>query len=162
MDKDSTNVAFTTKLDTLQNTIEVLFDKKEDNKYKVRLLPNAVTDFFDNTNDTLNFNLSTVKASSLGNVRVNIKNGVYPLIVQLVDDKNEVKYEKYITKPEPLDFYLVKPNKYYIRAIFDSNKNKIYDTGVYLTSKNPERVSYSEKPIEVRVGWELIEEFILK
>ncbi len=162
MDKDSTNVVFTTKLDTLQNTIVVLFDKKEDNKYKVRLLPNTVTDFFDNTNDTLNFNLSTVKASSLGNVRVNIKNGVYPLIVQLVDDKNEVKYEKYITKPEPLDFFLVKPNKYYIRAIFDSNKNKIYDTGVYLTSKNPERVSYSEKPIEVRVGWDLIEEFILK
>ncbi len=162
MDKDSTDVTFTTKLDTLHNTIQIIFDKKEDNKYKVRLLPNTVTDFFNNTNDTLNFNLTTVKESSLGNVRVNIKNGVYPLIVQLVNDKNEVKYEKYTTKPEPLDFYLVKPNKYYIRAIFDSNKNKQYDTGVFLTATKPERVSYSEKQIEVRIGWDLIEEFILK
>ena len=161
MDKDSTDVAFTTKLDTLQNTIEVLFDKKEDNKYKVRLLPNAVTDFFDNTNDTLNFNLSTVKASSLGNARVNISNGTYPLIVQLVDERGEVKYEKYSTKPEPLDFFFIKPGKYYIRVIFDTNKNGKYDPGNFLKGIQPERVSYSEKVSEIRMRWDEIVDFIL-
>ncbi|MGB6267752.1 MAG: Ig-like domain-containing protein, partial [Olleya sp.] len=161
MDKDSTNIEFTSKLDTLHNTIAVLFDKIEDNQYKIQLLPNTVTDFFGTANDTLNYNLRTAKEASLGNVRVNIKNGVYPLIIQLVDEKGEMKYEKYSTKPEPIDFFFVKPSKYYIRAIFDTNKNKVYDSGVFLKGIQPERVSYSEKAIEVRVGWDLIEDFIL-
>ncbi len=162
MNKDSVDVAFTTKLDTLQNTIKVLFDRKEDNQYKLQLLPNTVTDFFSTVNDTLNYTIRTPKEDNFGNVRVNLKNAIYPLIVQLVTDKGEVKYEAYTTKPEPIDIFFVLPGKYYVRVIFDTNKNKVYDSGIFLKAQQSERVSYSKKQIEVRIGWDLIEEFILK
>ncbi|WGD35580.1 Ig-like domain-containing protein [Olleya sp. YS] len=161
MDKDSTDVVFTTKLDTLENTVEVLFDKAENNQYKVQLLPNTVTDFFGKSNDTINYSLRTPKESSLGSVRINISNGTYPLIVQLVDEKGEMKYEKYSTKPEPLDFFFLKPGKYYIRVIFDTNNNKVYDSGIFLKGIQPERVSYSKEAFEVRIGWDIIQDFIL-
>ncbi|WP_397364395.1 Ig-like domain-containing domain [Olleya sp. R77988] len=161
LDKDSTNIDFKAQLNRKHSSISIMFDKKEDNLYKVQLLPKSMINFYGETNDTLNYNLRTVKESSLGSIRIAVKNGVYPLIVQLVNDKDEVKYEKYLTKPKPVDFFFIKPGKYYIRAIFDTNKNKIYDSGVFLKTRQPERVSYSEKQIEIRVGWDLVEEFIL-
>lgn len=161
LDKDSISIPFKSKIDKLHNLINFEFDKKEDNHYKVTLLPKAIIDFFGKTNDTLSFTLKTEKASNTGNVRLNIKKGTYPLIVQLVDNKDIIRHQAYLKKAKPLDFFMVAPGKYFVRAIFDSNKNKKYDTGNFLKSKQPERVSYSERAIEVRTGWDLIEDFTL-
>jgi hypothetical protein len=37
----------------------------------------------------------------------------------------------------------------------------MFDTGDYLNKIQPERVSYASEPIEVRAGWDTIEEFVL-
>ena len=161
MDKDSVFIDFDTKLDTLLNHLEIKFAKEDKSQYKITILPETVTDFFENTNDSLNYNLQTPDPDALGEARVLVKNATYPILVQLVNDKSEVKYEKYSTKPEPLDFFYVKPGKYYLRVVFDSNKNGKYDTGDFLRKIQPERVSYRKKEVEIRVGWSNIEEFIL-
>ncbi|WP_281847770.1 Ig-like domain-containing protein [Olleya namhaensis] len=161
LDKDSTKVSFTTKLDTLQNTIEVDFDKTEDNLYKIQLLPSTITDFYNLPNDTLNFNLRTVKESGLGNARVILKNATYPLIVQFLNKTGEVKYEQYATTPKPLDFFFLKPGEYYVRVIYDTNKNGKYDSGNFLKKQQAERVSYAKKVEEIRSGWEVIIDFTL-
>ena len=59
IDKDSIKVPYTIRLDTLSNAYVFKFDKKESDNYKVQLLPNAVTDFFGNVNDTLNYTMRT-------------------------------------------------------------------------------------------------------
>ncbi|WP_054852140.1 Ig-like domain-containing protein [Olleya sp. ITB9] len=161
IDKDSVNIAFTSKLDTLQNTVELQFEKTQDHGYKVQLLPNTITDFFEATNDTLNYTLRTEKEASLGSARVIIKNAEYPLIVQFVDKKGEVKYEQYTTEARPLDFFFLKPGEYYLRVIFDSNKNGVFDPGSFLQNRQAERVSYSKKVAEIRSGWEVIVDFTL-
>jgi len=38
----------------------------------------------------------------------------------------------------------------------------VYDSGDYLNKVQPERVSYAQEPVEVRAGWDTIEEFILE
>ena len=63
--------------------------------------------------------------------------------------------------PRQLIFKDVSPGIYFLRAIFDSDKNGLYDTGDYLSKVQPERVSYASEPIEVRAGWDTIEEFVL-
>ena len=161
MDKDSVFIDFETKIDTLLNFLEISFEKKDNNQYKMTVLPETIIDFYENTNDTLNFNLKTPNPDNLGETRINIKNATYPIIVQLVNDKSEVKYEKYSTKPEPIDFFYISPGDYFIRVIFDENKNGKYDTGDFLKKIQPERVSYGKKAIEIRIGWSPIEEFIL-
>ena len=69
LDKDSTKVDFKTSLDTILNTYKFSFDKREENQYRIQMLPETFTDFFGNTNDTLNYSLSTKKASDYSNVR---------------------------------------------------------------------------------------------
>ena len=69
---------------------------------------------------------------------------------------------KYINKIEPIEFTNIDAGKYYIRIIYDSNQNGQYDSGSFLERRMPERVSYFPEELDVRAGWDLIQEFILK
>ena len=54
------------------------------------------------------------------------------------------------------------PGKYFIRIIYDQNKNNRYDSGNYLKKIYPEKVIYYPDEIDVRAGWDLVQEFILQ
>ena len=161
IDKDSLSIPFTTVYDSLQNKYNISFDKTEENTYKINLMPEALIDFFENKNDTLNYSVRTQTEYSYGNARVILKNAVYPLIIQLTNDKGEIKAEQYVTEPKPIDFEFIDPSKYYLRVIFDTNKNGIYDSGNYLKGIQPERVSYYPELIELRSGFDDIFTFTL-
>lgn len=161
MDKDSLEISFISKLDSLTNSLALIFDKTESNRYKIKVLPNAFTDFFENKNDTLNYTITTKSFEDYGNVRVNLKNANYPVIVQLTDEKGVVKVEKYSDKPEPIDFKYITPNKYYLRVVHDTNKNKKFDSGNYLKKQQPEKISYFPDVVDVRANWDPIIDFTL-
>jgi uncharacterized protein (DUF2141 family) len=161
LDKDSTKVSFNTTLDSLNNTYALSFDKTESNKYKIQVLPDAFTDFFENKNDTLNYLITTKTFADYGNVRVNLKNATYPVIVQLTDANGNVIVEKYSDKPEPIDFKYVTPNKYYIRVVHDTNKNKKFDSGNFLKKQQPEKISYLAEIQEVRSNFDYTIDFTL-
>ena len=96
---------------------------------------------------TLDFNLSNAKS--------------FPIIVQLVNARFKLISEKYLTTNEVAHFESLSPGKYYIRLIYDENKNKIWDTGSYLKGLQPEEVIYYPSLLEVRANWSLNETFIL-
>ncbi|MCB0463990.1 MAG: Ig-like domain-containing protein [Flavobacteriaceae bacterium] len=162
IDKDSVDVPFTTKFDQLHNIYTFKFEKKESNNYKIQMLPEALTDFFGNVNDTLNYNVRTRAYSDFANIRVTLKNAKYPVIVQLTDDKGVVKYEQFAEQPKPFDFRFINTGDYYIRVVYDTNGNQKWDTGNYLKKIQPERISYYDRLIEASANWDLIEEFILE
>ncbi len=156
IDKDSANVDFKTMLDTINNIYTFDFKKTYDNQYAFMVEPEAFEDFFDGiTTDTLSFNISTRKESDFGYARLTLIGAEYPVIIQLTDNKGEVKYEKYSSKPEQVDFLDLNPGKYDIRVIHDTNGNKKYDTGNYLNKIQPERVSHFEMKDDVRANWGL-------
>ncbi len=152
IDKDSTKIDFTSEFDSISNTYALNFKKTYENSYKMLVLPEAFTDFFDTKSDTLNFNLTTRKASDFGFARFTLVNAKYPLIIQLTTDKGDVRAERYVTKPETIDFLDLQPSTYYIRVIHDTNGNGKFDTGNYLKKVQPERVSHF-KEIEIRADW---------
>jgi len=154
LDKDSTKVDFTTLFDAFNNRYTFSFTKKEQERYKVQMLPETFTDFFGNKNDTLNYSLSTKSYDDYGNVRVTLKNATYPVIVQLTNSNGEVIAEQYSTKPEFIDFRHLNSGDCFLRVIFDTNGNKKYDSGNYLKKLQPERISYYPDLIEVRSGWD--------
>jgi len=156
IDKDSLNIGFKSSFDTIRNTLALDFDKTESNNYKIQLLPNTFTDFFETTNDTLNFSARTKALTDFGNVRVILQNAKYPVIVQLTDDKGVVKAEKTATESKPIDFTNLVPSTYFLRVIFDTNGNQKYDSGNYLKKVQPEGVSHFVIE-EVRAGWDNIE-----
>ncbi|SFZ89607.1 Ig-like domain-containing protein [Flaviramulus basaltis] len=152
IDKDSLNIDFTTKFDTITNTYALSFNKTEENGYKMQILPEALVDFFGDKNDTLNFSVSTKKSSDFGYARFTLVNAQYPLIIQLTDKKGDVKFEEYATTNEPVDFLNLPPSTYFIRVIHDTNANRKFDTGNYLKKIQPERVSHFDE-IEIRADW---------
>ncbi|OIQ30107.1 MAG: hypothetical protein BM564_04225 [Bacteroidetes bacterium MedPE-SWsnd-G2] len=162
MDKDSTLVPFKSNFDTLQNTYALKFDKSEGNSYKLQFFPDAITDFYGKSHDTLNYSIRTKLEADYGNVRVQLQNAVYPVIIQLITEKGEAKYETYAEKQQYYDFRNVEAGNYNLRVLFDSNKNGVWDTGWFLKQQQPERVSYYPDLLDVRAGWDLIQEFILE
>jgi len=51
------------------------------------------------------------------------------------------------------------PGKYSLRAILDENENLKWDTGSFLLKRQPERVIYYNKTIDLRANWTINEEF---
>ncbi len=157
IDRDSTQIDFTTEFDTITNTYAFNFDKTEDNAYNMQILPEAFVDFFDNKNDTLNYYLDTKKASDFGYARFTLVNAKYPLIIQLTDKDGNIKFEQFIVENSNfIDFLNLSPSVYHIRVIHDTNGNKKYDPGNYLKKIQPEHVSHF-KEIEIRADWGISE-----
>ena len=80
----------------------------------------------------------------------------------MVSSSGEKKYEIYSKNLSGVDFTNIDPGKYFIRIIYDQNKNNRYDSGNYLKKIYPEKVIYYPDEIDVRAGWDLVQEFILQ
>ncbi len=159
---DSLIVKYTPILNKSKTKLYLNFEKKFNKKYTVNLLPNAIQDVFENTNDTLNYKFNTKNIDSYGNINLTISNVNSPIIIQLLTDKNVLIDTKYLSKSEVLNFKLLPPKTYLVRAIFDNNNNGIWDTGSFLKRKYPEKVQYFDKDLKLRANWDLNEIFILK
>ena len=159
--KDSLNLDFKISFDTLKNTYNFNFEKQEEESYKFEFLPGSFVDLYNTSNDTLNYMYKTKTYDDYGNLRLTLRNVQYPAIVQLTTKVGEVKYEKIILSQGNIDFKHVIPNNYYVRVIFDKNKNGKYDPGNYLNKIFPERVSHLNEELDIRAGWDLVQEFIL-
>ena len=68
---------------------------------------------------------------------------------------------EYTEKDTSVQFNLLEPANYFIRAIYDENKNKIYDPGIYLAKKQSEEVIYFSKVVDVRANWDVVQVFDL-
>ncbi len=162
IDKDSTELPITVRYDSITNQYSFPFEKEEGQKYNLTLLPEALTSLYDEKNmDTLSYTFRTKMKSEYGNIRVNLINPKFPLIVQLVNQNNVVLYEQYTTQYPIVDFKNIAPRQYGLRVIYDTNGNGKYDTGDFLQGKQPERVSFSPPIDEVRSNFDQVIEFIL-
>ncbi|MDX1768670.1 MAG: Ig-like domain-containing protein [Arenibacter troitsensis] len=160
--KDSTLVTFNSVLDTIGNKIDFDFEVEPNENYALELLPGAIVDFFETENDTISINLTTKSYADFGNLRLTLDGAVtYPLIVQLTDEKGVTAKELFASEYQVFEFTNIKPAKYLIRIIFDSNGNQKWDTGNYLQRIQPEKVTYYPNVLEVRANWELEQTFTL-
>ena len=163
-DKDSLAIAFKGKLHEKENAVILYFDKKEEQNYKVEILPEAFTDFFGNVNDSLQFNFKTKMLSDYGTINVTLQNlNNRNTIVQIVNERYEVIQEKVVIADAlPKAFFEnLDPALYYIRIILDENNNGVWDTGDFLSRKTPEKVIYYPAQVELKPNWSLEEIFIL-
>jgi uncharacterized protein (DUF2141 family) len=162
MNQDSIFIPVRATINKKYNIAALEFPIKETEFYAVQILPGAFTDFFDNTNDTIVARVRTKELSEYATLNITLNNlESYPVIVQLVNSKFKVVFEKYLTENNTAEFEYINPGDYYVRIIYDENENKIWDTGNYLQKLQPEKVIYYPKKIEARPNWSLIETFTL-
>ncbi|MEP2239240.1 MAG: Ig-like domain-containing protein [Maribacter sp.] len=163
MDKDSVEIAYKLKLDTLENLLNFDFKIDPDQSYRMELIPGAVTDFFETSNDSVAYSFRTKGLADYGNLTLNVNgsNIVYPIIVQLTNEKGDLQREIFSTESQAYVFDNLDPGKYQARVIFDTNGNGKWDTGSFLEKRQPEKISYYPNLIELRANWEKIEAFNL-
>ncbi|MBF4470757.1 MULTISPECIES: Ig-like domain-containing protein [Flavobacterium] len=161
-DKDSAAVPFTTAYDEFNQQLYVDFKIDEAQKYNFKMMPGAVTDFFEKKNDTLDFKTETRNFADYGNIILSLKNvNRFPVIIELTNDKGDIiKASQYTEGKTELEFNLLEPGVYGVRAIYDDNKNKEWDTGDYLEKRQAEEVVYS-KDIELHANFDQQETFDL-
>ena len=122
-----------------------------------------MVDFFDTSNDTLNYKASTKNLSDYGNLRVVLENVKrFPVIIELTDKDGKIKYSEYSEGNNTINFDAIEPAKYVLRIIYDDNKNKLWDTGSFMEKRQTEEAIYFPKEIDVRANWDLEQPFNLK
>ncbi len=80
----------------------------------------------------------------------------------MIDNKGDVVADFYSEYEQEYRFENIPPSSYMIRIIYDSNKNKKWDTGHYLTKQQPEEVYYFSNVIDAKPNWEITETLIIK
>lgn len=163
INKDSITVAFKTEYDEMNQELKFDFQKEPLEKYKLKLFPGALTDYMEQTNDSLIYKFETKNISEYGNLRLKLENvKEFPVIIELTDAKGEILASSYSENNSQIDFNMLKPALFTLRVIYDVNKNKIWDSGSFLDKKQSEEVIYFSKEIDVRANWDVEQVFDLK
>ncbi|MEO7976937.1 Ig-like domain-containing protein [Flavobacterium sp.] len=163
INKDSVDVDFTTEYNEFEQKLYVDFKREPSEKYNFTFFPGALTDFYEKSNDTLSYKLSTKELEEYANLKLNLLNVKrFPIIVELTNKKGDVVIaSEYSEGNTNIEFNLLEPNVFTVRVIYDDNKNKIYDPGSYLEKRYAEEVNYSQKVVDVRANWDWEETFDL-
>lgn len=158
--KDSTLVKYTSKYNEFEQEIAFEFNKEEDQKYSMEILPGAITDFYETTNDSLRFDFGTRLLSDYGNLKVNLVGAKrFPLILEVLDESGMVLHTQSSKGETMLVFETIEPKKYTLRVIYDDNANGIWDTGNFLAKRQAEEIIYFQKSVDVRANWDVEQEF---
>ena len=162
INKDSVSVAFKTEYDEFNQQLFFDFKKEPLERYTFKIMPGALTDYLGQSNDTLVYNLSTRDLTDYGNLTVNLQNVKrFPVIIELTNEKGAVLASQYSESSTKVEFNLIEPALFWLRAIYDDNKNQEWDPGNYLEKRQAEEVVYFSKAIDVRANWDVEQVFDL-
>ena len=162
VNKDSVAVDFKTEYDDFNQQLFFDFKKEPSENYTLSMLPGALTDYLEQSNDTLIYKLNTRILADYGNLVVNLQNAKrFPVIVELTNEKGDILASEYSESSSKVEFNLVEPTLFWLRVIYDNNKNKEWDTGNYLEKHQAEEVVYFSKAVDVRANWDVEQVFDL-
>lgn len=162
INKDSVSVDFKTEYDDFNQRLFFDFKREPSEKYTFKIMPGALIDYLDQSNDTLSYTLNTKNLADYGNLSVNLKNAKrFPVIVELSTEKGDVLATEYSDGNTKVEFNLVEPALFWLRLIYDDNKNREWDSGNYLEKRQAEEVIYFSTAVDVRANWDVEQAFDL-
>lgn len=160
VDKDTVAIAFELQQQSI-NKVAVLFEKKPKHGYTFKGLPQGIFDVYETTNDSLNYKFTTRAVDDYGSIVLDIKKETkHPVIIQLLS-RDEVVKSAYVSESKKVEFTLLDPKEYTVRAIIDENNNRAWDTGNFLLRKQPEQITYLEAEFKLRANWIQNETFVI-
>ena len=128
-----------------------------DSSYKLFVPPSTFTDIFGLTNDTIKIDFKTQEEKFCGTLKLNLKipkiKSQY--ILQLLDEKENIVKEDFISGAQTLNYTFLSPGSYKLKIIYDKNSDGKWTTGNYLQKRQPEKIIYYSKPITIRSNWDL-------
>jgi uncharacterized protein (DUF2141 family) len=163
VNQDTVKVNFEAILAKSKTKLYLNFDKKPESKYNIEILPNAITDIYNIVNDTLSVKTATKKPEDYGILNVNLESSIKSsFIIELIDSNDKVVKVAKINELKTVKFESLEPGVYFLRVTTDINNNGIWDTGNFLEKRQPEKIKFFDKEIEIRANWDLTETFIIE
>lgn len=159
LDKDTTGtpLEYTFKKDTsAYRRFIISYNWEPNTAYRLEIDSAAVENIYGITNKKLIKKFTTQKEEYYGKIIVTLKNITCPLIAQLIKDteEEEVLQQKFTSKDGGIMFDFLKPDKYIVKIIYDTNGNHKWDAGSYQGHTQPEKVAYLQKVIKVKSNFE--------
>lgn len=139
---------------TCNDSLYILIDWQELTTYKIYFYPGLVKDNFGRTNDTIQFHFKTTSNDDYGSLLISPKKKVGNKILQLINSKGNIVFEKPITDAEKIKIEHLLPDQYFIRIINDTNDDKIYSSGTLIKKTQPEKIYQYKESIKLLAGWE--------
>lgn len=164
--KDTLSIPFKVSIDTVNaQNLNFAFDKNLDEKFEVNIYPNALTDVLGEKNDTLAYPIKMGTRGDFGHLKLTLQNTPSkPFILQfLKTDKDFTVIEELYNPANKnyFEFNFIEPGEYLFRLLVDENENGKWDTGDYLSGKQPEPIYLYPEPIKIRAMWDATETWVL-
>ena len=149
--------------DTLHRILVFPFKVQPNSKYSLFIPDSTITDWNRNQNKAIRLSLNAKGDNDYGTVALIIHPAQSQhYILQMLDKDDKVLVTRFFSKASTITFNNVNAGNYRFRVIFDDNDNGHWDPGDYFKHRQPERVVYFPKTINVRANWEVKEDWNLK
>lgn len=130
-----------------------------DYKYAVAVDSAAITGVMGHTNRKVRTELRIRNLNEYGTLIANLLTKDTCMVVQLLNGSDRVVTQQRVSSSGVAEFYFLSPDIYYMRCFVDINGNWKWDVGDYGQGLQPERVYYFPKPMNVRAGWDVEQEW---
>jgi hypothetical protein len=141
-------------------------DLPPDRKYLYIADTASFTNIFNEVSDSTGTKFSFKDPASFMNMTLDISDSIAnpdsgnykgDRIIQLLDNSEKLIREQKIKEDGKMLFSLLEGGFYRVRVIYDLNGDGKWTTGDFESARQPEPVSYYPTEIEIKTGWELIQ-----
>ena len=125
-------------------------------EYSLEVDSLAFTDIYGLTSKPIKQGVKVSTEDQFSSLFINLSNvpDSGTVFVQMMDNGDKVvRQEKVVDNT--VEFYYVRPGKYYLRAFVDYNGNGIWDTGNYDSGLQAEPVFYNNEQVECKMKWDV-------
>jgi len=146
------------------NPGRLVFNAKLEQKKKYQFIADSAAfgNILNEKSDSIGINFSVRDPESYSKMTLNIKNCQVPVIIELMGNTENILARERISKDGKVEFPLLDKGFYRIRAIYDLNGDGEWTTGDFMTGREPEPVSYYKSEVEIKVGWDVVQDWDLR
>jgi uncharacterized protein (DUF2141 family) len=135
----------------------IKFPWKSKRSYDLKFAPGAFTGIFNSKNKefTKKFMLDGTENYGSRTLAITVPDTTKSYIVEFINEKKSPVKQYIISKNSKILLSNFPAGKYFIRVIYDDNKNGIWDTGNVKSGIQPEKIWYSPEEQSLRANWEV-------
>ena len=124
--------------------------------YTLEIDSAACTNIFGITSKKLVMPFKTRTIDYYGIIKLDLRNLTSQMLLQLLEnnERETVLREKIVSVDQQVVFDYLVPGKYKVKAIYDENRNGVWDSGSFQDKIQPERVAYINEVVRVRANWD--------
>ncbi|MCQ2360973.1 MAG: Ig-like domain-containing protein [Paludibacteraceae bacterium] len=154
-------VTFETRDSACNKELRIIYEKQFGETYRLDIDSAAIVSIYGKHNDKFYKTFTLKRLEEYSNLYIKFKENPEDAILELMNEKEEVKYRSVLEDGE-VTFQDITPGDYYVRMIIDSNHNGEWDTGNVREHLQPEEVFYMNQKLTLPANWDVEQEWDYK